>query len=318
MAVRRLERSDLTDDLVRRVYDVMARCHAEASAEEPYRSQAETEAFLRHPPTSEARDYWVAGGAGTCAGFAQLAIVDGSSRGRVEVLVHPDHRRVGHGTALLTAVQEQANLRGARTLVGRHATTGGSRFAAVIGAVEDYLEVHSVLRLPLAEDLAIRPVDGYTLCSWVGAAPPELLDSYARARDAINDAPDGFDERELWSPALVRDLEAALDRRGRDIRVSVALDPNGRVVAFTELRVSRTEGAIAGTEDTAVVTSHRRRGLGRWVKLESLRGLQRDRPDVRMVTTRNAEKNRPMLELNRSLGFEPVTVYTTCVLELAG
>src|SRR5919197_5035227 len=148
MAVRILEGSDLTDDLVRRVYEVMARCHAEASTEEPYRSRADTEAFLRHPPPSEARNYWVAEDAGTCVGFAQLGIAGGSSRGRVEILVQPEHRRVGHGTALLTAVREQAIRRGARILVGRHATEGGSRFAAAIGAVDDYREVHSVLQLP--------------------------------------------------------------------------------------------------------------------------------------------------------------------------
>jgi hypothetical protein len=77
-------------------------------------------------------------------------------------------------------------------------------------------------------------------------------------------------------------------------------------------------GAIATTEDTAVVASHRRRGLGRWVKLSSLDRLQQDRPDVSLVATTNAEDNRAMLELNRAVGFSPVAFWTSSVLQLPG
>jgi hypothetical protein len=212
-------------------------------------------------------------------------------------------------------VREQANRRGVHTLVGDHATEAGARFAAEAGASERQRVVRSVLRLPPAEPLA-EAVTGYRLQSWAGAAPDALLDSFAAARNAINDAPDFDEDPAVWSPRLVRDLEAAVARRDREIRVTVALDERGEVVAFTELRVSRTAGAVAGTEDTAVVTEHRRRGLARLVKLESLLQLQRARPDVRLVTTSNAEENRAMLELNRALGFAPVAVRTTSVLQV--
>jgi mycothiol synthase len=312
MAVRRLDTSELPEEL----HELMAVCHAEENAEEPYRSRADTEAYLRNPPESESRHYWIAETADGCVGFAQLGVLQRTSRGGTGLLVHPDHRRQGHGSLLLDAVLEQARLLGARSLVGAHAIEAGSRFAAAVGAVASYREVRSLLRLPL--DKEIRPVDGYAVQSWVGATPPELLESYARAREAINDAPDGFDDREVWSPEFVRDLEATVERRGRDMRVTIALDERSEVVAFTELRVSRTEGALAGTEDTAVVAAHRRRGLARWVKVESLRRLQHDRPDVPLVTTSNAENNHAMLGLNRAIGFSQVAVQTICTLETSG
>jgi mycothiol synthase len=319
MAVRPLDASSLTAGLMHRVYDVMARCHAEANPEEPYRSPADAEAFLRHPPAVEARDYWIAESSGDCVGFAQLGVLHGSPTGHVEILVRPDARRRGHGTALLETVCRQARLRGARVLIGSHATEPGSRFAAAVGAVDSKRAIRSLMRLPLAEDVMARPVDGYTVQTWVGPAPDGLLASYAAARNAINDAPrPSGEEAVVWNAALVRDLEAAVERRNRDVRVTVAVDERGEVVAFTELRVSRAVGATAGTEDTAVVASHRRRGLGRWVKLESLRRLQRDRPDVPLVATMNAEENRGMLELNRAVGFSPVAVYTSSVLQLPG
>jgi hypothetical protein len=44
--------------------------------------------------------------------------------------------------------------------------------------------------------------------------------------------------------------------------------------------------------------------------------LRRDRPDVALVATTNAEANAAMLAVNSRLGFLPVAVYTTCALEL--
>jgi mycothiol synthase len=312
--VRLFDPSAVPAELMQGVHDVMARCHAEANAEEPYRSQADTAAYLRHPPEAEARFHWIAEAGGACAGFAELR-VHGSPTAHADILVHPDARLRGHGKALLDAVGAQARLRGATALIGRHATDAGARFAAAAGAVDSQRWIRSLLRLPLAAET--QPVGGYTVRSWVGPAPDPLLASYAEARNAINDAPDD-EEPTLWDVALVRDLEAALARRNRDIRVTVVLDERGEVVAFTELRTSRSAGAVATTEDTAVVASHRRKGLGRWVKLESLGRLQRDRPDVSLVATTNAESNHAMLELNRTVGFSPVAVSTNSVLQLPG
>lgn len=315
--VRALDAATAPEDVLDRVYEVMLSCHAEVNPEAPYRSRDEAVAFLSHPPASETRECWIAESDGECVGFGQLMVDPASPTARVEVLVHPDGRRSGHGRALLDAVRRQATARGARVLIGNHATEAGSRFAAAAGAVDAQRDVHSVLRLPLTVDVV--PVPGYTLRSWVGAAPDDLVDSFALARDAMSDAPlPSSEEVVAWDASRVRDLEAALERRDREIRVTTALGPLDEVVAFTELRVSRTPGANATTEDTAVVREHRRKGLARWVKSESLRQLQEERPDVTQVTTVNAEENRAMRGLNEALGFEPVAVWTSCVLQVPG
>jgi mycothiol synthase len=315
VTVRALDVATLSGDDMAAVYEVMRLCQAEESPAEPPRTRAEAEAFVRHAPASDFRDYWLAEEDGAGIGFAQLAATLGSTAARIEVNVHPEARRRGHGTALLDAVRERARLRGVRVLIGAHATEAGRRFAAGKGAKDTLREVRSLLRLPV--EAAAQPVDRYRIRSWVGPTPEELLDSFAHAREAINDAPFPSDEeREVWDGARVRHLEAALEQRERDIRVTVALDAQDEVVAVTELRVSRIPGAVANTEDTAVVAEHRREGLARWIKLESLRALQADRPDVRLVTTVNAEQNEPILALNRALGFSPVSVQTSCVLEV--
>ena len=312
--VRVLDVAGAPGDVLDRVYEVMALCHAEAGPEAPFRSRAEVEAFLRHPPEFETREFWIAESDGDCVGFGLLAAGSGTPTARADVLVHPNRRRSGHGSALLEAVRRRATTLSARVLIGGHGTEAGSRFAAAAGAIDKQREVESLLRLPLA--VAVDPVPGYGLRSWVGATPADLLNSFAHAREAINDAPRAADEElAVWDAARVRALEAALERRDRDARVTVALDEQDEVVAFTELRLARTSGATVTTEDTAVLREHRRQGLGRWVKGESLRRLQEDRPDVTRVTTLNAEGNRAMRGLNEALGFRPVAVWTSCVLE---
>jgi GNAT superfamily N-acetyltransferase len=114
----------------------------------------------------------------------------------------------------------------------------------------------------------------------------------------------------------VRDREDSLARRGREPRVTAALR-GGEVAAFTELVVEPAPARKAATDDTAAVAEHRGRGLGRAVKSESLRLLRRERPDVEVVTTLNAEDNGPMRAINTKLGFVPVVTLTTAVLRPA-
>jgi mycothiol synthase len=306
----------ISDALLREIYRVMVLCREETNRDEPYRTQAEAVAYLRHPPASEPRSYWYIEDAVGPAAFAQLGVVEGSSTGEVEILVRPDCRRRGFGLALLEAVCSRAREHGCEVIVGGHASPAGAAFAARVTAVDTRKDVRSLLRLPLLQ-AEVRPVVGYSVRSWVGATPEPLLESYAQAREAINDAPRAAEQEwSPWNPDRIRDLEATLQRRGRELRVTVALDEQGSVVGFTELRVSTAPCAKASTEDTAVIGGHRRRGLARWIKFESLARLQHDRPDVQVVVTTNAETNEAMLMLNRWLGFVSVGCYTSCVLTL--
>ena len=65
-----------------------------------------------------------------------------------------------------------------------------------------------------------------------------------------------------------------------------------------------------------VFTDDAKSGLAYAVKLESLRRLRADRPDVEVVRTVNAEHNTAMRAVNTKAGFVPVATLTTTVLTL--
>jgi hypothetical protein len=73
---------------------------------------------------------------------------------------------------------------------------------------------------------------------------------------------------------------------------------------------------VALTDDTATVAARRGLGLARAVKVESLRRLRDDHPEVEAVTTTNAEENAAMLHINASVGFRSVATLTDATLAL--
>jgi hypothetical protein len=114
----------------------------------------------------------------------------------------------------------------------------------------------------------------------------------------------------------LRRMEATAVARGRVSRVTVAVDANGVVGSFTDLRLSPAPSPISTTDDTATLAEVRGLGLAYAVKVESLRRLRDERPDVEVVRTVNAEHNVAMRAVNTKAGFVPTVIETTTVLKL--
>jgi GNAT superfamily N-acetyltransferase len=310
MDIQEVDARSAPDDVLARFHAIESACHEELSPGQPPRSLEEVVAFHRHLPTTQTNFHWLADG-GTAAVY-----VHGPTATFLELRVEPGSRRRGLGTALLERALARCREAGVEGLRSVHSTAAGAGFAAAAGAVDEQRLVRSLLDLRSAELPEPRLPDEFRLDTWLVRVPDEHLASYARARAAMDDAPtpDGLDFP-AWTAETVRASEASLAQREREMRVTVAMDPDGRIASFTELRVSR--GSTLGfTDDTGTVAAERGRGLARAVKLESLRRLRADHPEVDVVTTSNAEENAVMRRLNESLGFRPSVVETLAVVDL--
>lgn len=252
--------------------------------------------------------------AGTVLGHGRLGLPgrDNTHLGFLDLVVRPDARRRGAGTALVRAVVDELARQERRTLLIETPADGpGAAFCDSLG-----LEVAQTGRVSLLvlsgvdtagfAALAAAEHPGYRLRSWTDRCPDELLESYARAKAAMNDAPLGsMDWQGLrHSAERQREDEAFWAQVGRQIRCVAAVSAgSGEVVALTEVLVSRWSPARAEQDDTAVVPAHRGHGLGLWIKAEMLRLLQAERPDVTEIVTHNSMDNDHMWRINDRLGF---------------
>lgn len=260
------------------------------------------------------------------AGWTRMPLLDNLERAELSVHTHPAHRRRGHGSAMLAHVEDAVRTHG-RTVLGAEAVwqpgsgpdgvgEPGPEFARARGYALALCDVKRVLALPvdgavldaLAAGAAPRH-EGYTLRSWVGPVPDDLLMGWARLTSSLaTEAPTGELrlEAESADPAVVRDGEALAARQGRTKYNTVALDPAGDVVGYTDIATTVHEPGRAYQWGTLVRRDARGHRLGLALKVANLRLLQAEAPDVTTLTTYNADVNRHMIEVNERLGFVPV------------
>jgi GNAT superfamily N-acetyltransferase len=157
--------------------------------------------------------------------------------------------------------------------------------------------------------LAVAGAD-YRLVTWAGAAPEERYEDLARLKSAMDtDAPSaGMESTEdPWDVERIRDWDTRMQATGRLLLTAGAEHvPSGRLVAYTEIGLPRGEAPPATQEDTLVLKTHRGHRLGMLIKAANLRQLHAVSAGTRVVTTFNAEDNRPMLDVNEALGFRAI------------
>jgi GNAT superfamily N-acetyltransferase len=308
------------------VYDAAERHGREATAT-PWKLEE-----LRATMREEARRRFRHGLCGRVDGRIVVAgTVEGSLLHNLELAeasVHtlPDQRGKGYGSAMLEACERVARGRGRTTVLGMlawpyegHPLGNGDpdvEFARKNGYAMSLVEIQRRLDLPVEEATLDRLAasaaahhEGYTLRSWAGPVPDDLLQGWAEVTSALmTEAPMGDTEREPEVPdgQVVREAEALAFAQGRELYATAALDAHGTVVAYTNFGVN-TEGSPRAYQwGTLVRPEHRGHRLGMAVKVANLRLLQRERPDLGQVVTWNAEVNAHMIGVNEAMGFVPV------------
>lgn len=278
-------------------------------------------------------------------GYAKLELPRGDNEHIVyaEICVHPDHRRRGVGTALMTRVEALAAEHGRGTVIswtgqvgepapdrpGLAPPTGSGRlfpddagvtFALRHGFVLEQAERYSMLHLPVDEALLARLHDDatdragadYRTIAWQDRCPDTWVDQYAALRTRMStDVPlAGLDIQETpWDPARVRDKESehATAQMGHLV-VAAEHVPSGALVAYTTVFFPYPWPEVVFQDDTLVIREHRGHRLGMLVKTELLSRLGEVRPDAKRIHTWNAEENEHMLAINVALGFTPMGV----------
>jgi GNAT superfamily N-acetyltransferase len=255
------------------------------------------------------------------------------------VVVHPEHRGQGIGTALAEWTRSTARAEGRTSLMayvdfGPDGTDGetlvpesgngkvsaglpGVRMAQQLGLTLQIVERRSRLDLPVAPEVVARfeaearaaAGDAYRIHTWPAPTPEEWVAPYAALEQALaDDEPRGGLELEsdVWDADRIRVEEAAMAAKGDQYVVTAAEHvATGELVAMTMLLWNEQKPDHTDQESTVVLRSHRGHRLGMLLKAVNLREHARLRPGAQRIYTWNNEENPHMLAINVALGFVP-------------
>ncbi|MFN2496343.1 MAG: GNAT family N-acetyltransferase [Pseudonocardiaceae bacterium] len=285
---------------------------------------------VRHPWPGTNETVWLArlddsgdGGAVVGGCLLELPMLDNQETAGCEILVAPEHRRRGTGTALLAHVRAEAARHGRIRLIlevdqplDPAAPDPGGRFAAAAGAVCALVQTRRRLDVGSIDPDVLTRLDrqarekspGYSLVQWVGSTPPRWLDDIAYLTGRMStDAP--MDDlqwgAEAYDAARMQGRDTSCLARGLHIVTTGAVDGGGRLVAFTQIIGYATSRWYAEQWDTIVAPEHRGHRLGTLVKVANLELARTQRPELRVVDTWNADSNPYMVGINEAMGFRP-------------
>lgn len=260
-------------------------------------------------------------------GQVQMPLLDNLSAADIEVSVLPEHRRHGYGTELLAYCEGIAKEHGRTRFDAMTAWpydgpadgagTSGVEFAKTHGYIFGLGDVQREVTLPvpdaildeLAAEAAERSGD-YELRSWTGPFPDDdlLLGYLELSSTLMTEAPMGGNdyEDEAVDIEAHRMHEAVVAKQGRTMYTTIAIAPDGKIAAFTDLMAPSHETAHVYQWGTLAHRAHRGHRLGLAVKIANLRALQAaGEYDGRRLVTWNAEVNDHMIGINDRMGFVP-------------
>jgi GNAT superfamily N-acetyltransferase len=230
----------------------------------------------------------------------------------LELNIHPAERDGDSGRLLLEAVVAAARSHDRRRII-THVRAGSPGeaclaeygFHRVLTLVSTRLAL-SGTDITALEDVVARGRAGYRLESWDGMVPGRLEGTFLASRRAMDDTPTGgLDLAAVpWDTARLRAMAESVERNGDVLHTVVAVDARETIAGYTELAVPVSGTGNAVHYGTAVLPGHRGRGLGLWMKAESIRQVRVRYPDLDGLLADTADGNTHMERVNAELGYQ--------------
>ena len=282
-------------------------------AETPYRREMK----MRHGWDGEVGRYFLGCADGEPVGgvVVHTSEYDNLDLAWCYVQVLPQHRRRGHGTAMLEAAYDACRSMG-RSSFGTDGWEGDrtTGFAAANGLVKKSQAINRRQHLKELEpglaqvvhDEAMARAGDYELVRIKGSSPDDLLDQLSVVSAAINDAPlDDLEiEDEAYPPERIRAYEHAQEASGIRLHRLVARHrETGELGGHTVVAVDTERPWIGEQHDTAVARDHRGHRLGALLKADMMLWLAEVEPQLETIDTWNTESNDHMIGINERLGY---------------
>lgn len=252
-------------------------------------------------------------------------LVNNTDKVAVGLTVHPECRRHGIGSALYDVAEARARDEGVSAVWAGFpdeyrnspdVAVPGRDFAAARGFVLGLKAVRFVNDLTQTDERRLDELyqeaasqsSEYDVVAFTRRVPDSLVSAFCRLKAAVlTDSPTGdLDvEGENYSTDEWRKLERETERMGELwLGVAALHRASGALAGFSELEVLPGNENMASQSDTIVDPAHRGRRLGLRLKIDLQRHLRSWRPQMRFISTFQAETNHHMIAINQKVGFQ--------------
>ncbi|SDT24434.1 GNAT family N-acetyltransferase [Microlunatus soli] len=242
----------------------------------------------------------------------------------IGVTTHPDHRRAGHGTAMMSEAIRRAQEIG-RTILWAGCAHDDEGAAAFLTANGFGYASHEARRYQWPDRVdhdqldelyrtAEQAASDYELIRTTAPSDDELLTELIEVTAAINDAPMGeLDfEDEKFDLQRLKDFEAAALGKGEKLyRTFARHRDTGKVGGHTIMMVQPSLPTYGNQYDTAVHRDHRGHRLGMLLKIDMMRWLAKAEPQIERIETWNHADNDYMISVNEKIGYRLNRIYDT-------
>ena len=222
-----------------------------------------------------------------------------------DVVVVPDRRRLGVGSAVLADISARARAFGNDSVRGevRENDAESRAFLERRGFVQVGAEKAVVLELEGSDAPAVDPPPGVRIVSRV--EEPDLLDQmYVVGVQADEDIP-GQEDVQTFEQWRTQEIDKP-SRKPEFCFIALAGD---EVVGYAALQIHGDQ-AFHGL--TATRRDWRRRGVASALKRAEIAAAKR--AGFKRLLTESEERNEPMRRLNEKLGFVPAPEFSTVVM----
>lgn len=232
-----------------------------------------------------------------------------------DLYVLPEFRQQGIGRQLLSTLMPVVMENRRRLLMtSTHASIpAGAAFIQRLGGTRGLEQRVNQLKLSdldrgwVAKWSAAEHYPGFELGLWEGMFPEEQIEAITELYQLTNDAPReqlDFEDRKITSKQVL-DMEQYQMARGQQRWTMFVIDQaSGRFAGFTEVFWNPNRPHLLTQGFTGVHPDFRGHSLGRWLKAAMIGKVIRERPQVKIVRTGNANSNVPMLKINTEMGYK--------------
>ncbi|MFW9778688.1 MAG: GNAT family N-acetyltransferase [Candidatus Heimdallarchaeota archaeon] len=286
----------------------------------PSRDVVKKEFYLPNPDLRHSRWIVFTPDNARVIGYGRVSVYKESSPGYEQnkhvafgtLFVDAQYRRSKIGTHLLDTLVPEVVKESKTVFQVGALNPAGIAFCEAFGGLSALTEEESRLKIEeidwdMIENWRVegrRRAQGVTIEKFETVDEKDIVNYCNLYTEVLNQVPKGETEWEAKeTPETRREREEREKELGTTWTTMITREKDGAISGLTETTFRPDRSSLLYQGLTGVQEKYRSRGLGKWLKAEMMTFVKNNLPSVRSVATDFALTNKPMISINRRLGF---------------